>query len=77
MIHIYICVCVCVYTVPQIFFPYTLKDIEYNSLSCTVEPCLISILYIWCVFANPKLLIYPSLSPSLTVTLSSMFLLCK
>ena len=48
----------------QILFHYSLlQDIEYGSLCYTVGPCCLSILYTVVLSANPKLLIYPSLSP--------------
>ena len=46
-------------TVFQILFPFRLlQNIEESSLCCTVSPCYLFVLYVACVFVNPKLLIY-------------------
>ena len=74
-----------IYILFLVLFHYRLlQDIEYSSLCYTVGPCCLSILYIYyCVYFNPKFLIYPflPLSPLVTISLFSMsvslFLFCK
>ena len=58
IIHIYVYAYIYMYIIFQILFRYRLvQDIECSSLCYTVGPCcLFYILY--CVYVNPKLLIY-------------------
>ena len=50
-----------IYILFQILFSYSLlQNIEYSSLCYTVDPRSLSILCMWCVYANPNFLIYPS-----------------
>ena len=54
-------VCVYIYILSQSLFHYQLLPyFECSSLCCTVGPCCVSVLYrIWCVYVNPRFLIYP------------------
>jgi len=56
----------------QILFPFRLlHNFEQNSLCCTVGPYWLSILNIERVHVNPKLPVYPSPSPLVTISLFS------
>ena len=71
------------YILFQILFPYRLIiKIGYSSLCYTVGSCWLFILYI-VVYVHPKLIIYPSSTPSPFVTVSlfsisvGLFLFCN
>ena len=66
-------ICLHIPFLSHILLPYwLLQNIDQNSLCYTVGSCCLSNIY-WCVYVNPRLLIYPSpyLSFLLTIDLLS------